>query len=182
MGLIWNSKSTQDMINRLAFEFSGDSTLTSTAPNGSRYSPPIGRWREIAQDGDFTTKTLSDIAKDEHIFGDDKFNSEADKKWQKWLTHLGTGNHRKLRDQIGNALLSKTIDEIVFAVVPRKNGNAVKIEDVEETEYHSGLRALVITVRTPTADAVRLFAQRKARARRAAKSATGKSATRKKKA
>ena len=175
MGLIWNTAATAAMIARLAEEFSADATKSSTNPlTGAVYMPPIGKWRAIRND--FQNKTLSQIAIEQQIYGGAGAGTPEDGRWQNWLGDLPPGMANKLRSQIYDGLANK-FDEIIIQVVPRGQGQAVKVEDAEETEYHPGLWAQVITVRTPTAHQVRLALRRKARARRA-----GKSAAKKKKA
>jgi hypothetical protein len=172
MGLLWNSKGTKLMLERLALEFSGDASETATAPNGLAFSPPITRWQPLRDD--FLTKDLRTIAMEQHIYGVDDPNSSENTHWTNWLDDLkSTGAHKKLRGQIWTGLDPNAFDEIVFAVIPKSHGYAVTVEDAETSVDDQGKVAQVITVRTPTARAVRQWVRKK-RARQAADKAAKK--------
>jgi hypothetical protein len=174
MGLIWNTGPTQDLINTLKVEFAANGT--STAPDGTVFSPAIGRWRAIA--ADFGTKQLATIAAEQNIFAGGAAGTPSDKRWQFWLQKLSNANHKALSQQIHDALLDTGIDEILFAVVPKAKGHAVSVEAPEDVEYDAGIITRVITVRTPTADQVKAMIRARARAKN--KAAKKKAAKKKK--
>jgi hypothetical protein len=191
MGLIWNTAATQQFIATLNQQFSGDTTQSSQAPDGTTFFPPIARWRAIT--GDFASKTLLQIVIDQNLHAGADAGSDENGRWKNWLTDLiGVGPHNRLRKMIKDALDDNSIDEIVFVVVPRAHGNSVTVDNPEDVpDYDPGRTARVITVHTPTARAMRILARQLARARRAggkvarkkvAKKATKKKAAKKKKA
>jgi hypothetical protein len=156
MGLIWNTAATQQMIETLLLEFSGDGNLQGAQGD----SPPIARWQGMSDQFDPGNRhELKDIAAANGLFGGGQQHSSHDDNWQAWLGYLGTSNqpasqHEALRALIFNGLT--TCDEIVFSVIPRSSRSKIKVTPGGTAINDDGTRTKVIYVETPTARAVAL--------------------------
>jgi hypothetical protein len=174
MGMLWNTKATEEMIATLLLEFSGDINLTGAAGD----SPPITRWQKLRDLFDpgknGSSRNLNNIAAGQGLFGGGVQGSQNDDNWQAWLKILGnsaTGGsrHEKLRKLIFDGLDKTKYSEIVFSVIPRTKNGAIKVSDAGDATNDDGTVAKVIQIETPTVQAatLRLRAVRKAQKARA---------------
>ncbi len=161
MGLLINTPGTNDMLNRINSLFS--------AAN-------IGFMRQQPQKGYFcgitTKKKLHEIADLLNQYPSGGKNSPEGKNWIKWLKFMHTGIKPTPAEQIQNCICDGLSDnpncaEIFFVVVPTSSSDpTVSCSKIGDPNAYTE----VITISTPTVNAIKKVIRRKASARRKGRS------------